>query len=202
MTQIVLELDDTEMGPKLRACQPKQRAFIYALVEAGGNATRAAMAAGYGEDSKDADARRNACRSRGYQLLREPKILEAIKEVAQQRLDYGGLIATSVVLEIAMDPLHKQRLKAAEVLLDRSGLIVKQEINVNHLHEINDKSTRAQIESILDMARGLNMDPRPLLAHAGVQLQLTGPDTGNIQDAEFEVVEDWSVEPGEVEEQF
>lgn len=192
MTTVVLEIDEGSLGPCMRALNEKQRAFVYALVETGGNASQAAAAAGYGFDSDTPEKRSAACRTRGYQLSHDDKVLAAIKEEAQKRLNSGALIATSALLEIVQDPAHKSRLRAIEVLLDRAGLVVNRDvnINVNHTH----KTDADQIERITSLAQGLGLDPRQLLGQAGV-----------IVDAEFKVlpapsaepaaVDDWSVEP-------
>lgn len=161
----------------MRALLPKQRAFVYALVETGGNQSQAAYAAGYGEESPNEEKRKAACRVRGHQLASDTKVLEAIKEEAQKRLNSAAMIAASALLEIVLDPQHKSRLRAIEVLLDRSGLVVEQKLNVHHTHSSSNEDL---IEKTIKLAALLNVDARPLLKRAGV--------AEDVIDAHFTVV--------------
>lgn len=172
---IILHIPESELGPEMRALVPKQRAFVYALVETGGNPTQAAAAAGYGEDCPTLEKKQAACRAAGYTLAHHPKVLRAIKEEASKRLHSGALIAASALIEIVNDVSHKNRLRAVEVLLDRAGLVVEQRsvIDVNHNHRADGE----QVERIRQLAGNLGLDPRKLLGHAGV-----------VVDAEFEEV--------------
>lgn len=174
--QVLVQVDETGLGKHMLALTPRQRAFVYALVETGGNATQAALAAGYGAESETHDKKVATCRTRGYQLAHDEKILTAIKEEASKRLNSGALLAASALLEIVLDPKHKSRLKAIEVLLDRSGLVVKNEstLNIN----VNGGSDSDAVARIKDLSGKLGIDPRVLLGNAGV-----------VVDAEFSVVE-------------
>lgn len=162
---IQMAMDHGQLGPAMRALNPQQRVFVYGLVELGGNATGAAAAAGYGQDSPTLEQRRNAQRVRGYQLSHDPKVLAAIKEEAEKRLNSGALIAASALLEMVTDPLSKFRYKAAVELLNRSGLIVETQHRVTVEHTGSDKE---MIDRIKQLAGGLGIDPVRLLGSAGV----------------------------------
>lgn len=175
-TEITITIPEHELGKAMRALVPQQRAFVYCLVETGGNATSAARAAGYGAEGTK-EQRDNACRVRGYQLAHNPKVLAAIKEEADKRLHSGALLAASALLEMVNDPLNKNRFKAAVELLNRGGLIVetKHTVNVNH----STSSDRETIDKITLLAKQMGLDPSRLLGQAGVVI-----------DAEFEDVTD------------
>jgi len=170
----------------MRALTENQRAFVMTYLETGGtNATRAAIAAGYGGSDGSAAVA-------AHRLVHNPKVQAAIKEIAEGRIRAGVLLGASVLLEIAGDPGHKDRLRAAEALMDRGGMLLVRETKVTVEHK--DPSVEATIARIRMMAEAMNMDPRPLLTHAGVPQ--------DIIDAEFSVVQttpteddEWTVHP-------
>lgn len=191
MATIVMEFTEGDLGPHMRGLTDRQRAFVFSLVETGGNYSQAAKAAGYGADCATEDKRASACRARGHQLAHDPKVLAAIKEEAQKRLNSGALIAASALLEIVEDPKHKSRLKAIEMLLDRSGLIVKQESTLN----VNVSTTDAgNIARIRELSAKLGLDPKQLLGHAGVTVDA---DFTVIETAPVAPVDEWACVPGE-----
>lgn len=129
---------ESSLGPKMLALTEAQRAFVIALVTTGGgNNAQAAAIAGYGGSDV-------AQRVAGHHLAHNPKVQEAIREEAEKRLRSGALLGASVLIEVAMDPLHKDRVKAAESLLNRSGLLVEtqQKITVEHI----DSRSTAEIQ--------------------------------------------------------
>jgi phage terminase small subunit len=150
----ILVPPDEKLGPAMLECTPAQRAFVVAMVSGGANnATQAAMVAGYGGTD---DAKRAAAKH----LMRTPKVLAALREEADKFMISGVLVGARAVMEIAMDPLHKDRLKAAVYLQERAGL------QVTTKHEITVKDTRTPddvIRSIVDMAKKNNLDPKALL---------------------------------------
>lgn len=111
----------------MAALSEKQRKFVMAMVEIPGiSQAAAARAAGYSDVSE-------AAKVRGHHLAHNETVLAAIHEVASSRLRAHSLLAADVVIEIAsntdLDP--KERLKAAGMLLDRTGFGAAQTINVN-----------------------------------------------------------------------
>jgi hypothetical protein len=172
---IVTVPDESALGPAMRACNVNQRAFVIALLETGGSSKKlAAKMAGYGLSD-------NASGSAGSSLSRHPKVLAALKEEADRRIRSGAVLAASVLLEIAEDPLHKDRFKAAQELLNRSGLIVE----TQHRVVVEDQRSTDEIERrILTLAEKLGIDPVKLLGYV--------PATGgtDIIDGECTDVED------------
>ncbi len=157
-------------GPALAKLRRRQQLFVYWICELGGNVrknTEAARRAGYtgGEDTMKATA---------YRLMNDTDVLAAIKEEAEKRLHSGLLLGTSVLLEIANDSFHKDRLKAALAIMDRAGMHAKSEHTVN----VNDARTDKEvIDRIGMLAARLGLDPQKLLGRPVV-------------DAEFLAVQD------------
>lgn len=167
--------DTTGLGKAMIALNPQQRAFVFAYVETGGqDATRAALMAGYSMTND------NARRVTAHRLAHDPRVQAAIKEVADARLRQGAILGAEVLIAIAGDPTHKDRMKAAVELLNRSGLLVTP--TVNHVHRSEDDVDRVQ--RIVNMATQLGLDPRELLGSAGVTV-----------DAEFKVVQNGGRRP-------
>src|ERR1700744_1660602 len=113
----LIELPDPEdLGPAMKACTEPQRRFIIALLETGGqNYGKAAAIAGHGGTEL-------ASRVAGHRLAHNPKIIAAAREEADRRLRGGAILGASVMIEIASDPMHKDRFKAADRLLGSAGL--------------------------------------------------------------------------------
>jgi phage terminase small subunit len=185
MTQIVVTLPDEAPGPKMRALNERQRAFVYALVECGGNMTRAAAAAGYGQESDDRKKKEAAWQQAGSRLGSDPKVLAAIKEEAEKRVHSGALIAASELLKIAQDPTSKAQIKAITEILDRAGLISVKRVEVNHT--VENRTDQEKIDRIVAMSERLGVDPRRLLGFDPKTGIPNGVDP-SVVDAEFEVI--------------
>lgn len=163
--------DTRRLGPAMTALEPKQRAFVLALVDTGGqDATKAARMAGYGGENPQ------SVRVTAHRLTHDAKVLEAIREVADSRIRSEALMAMEVIVEIAKDVTHKDRFAAAKEIANRSGLMVVNKVEHAHVHRTEDEDEK--IKRIIQLAKGLGVDPRTLLGSAGVTL-----------DAEFEVVQ-------------
>lgn len=148
-----------------------QQNFVWALVQAGGDATRGALLAGFGGND-------NSRSVAVHRLMHNPKVLAAIKEVAEQEIKGIAFVAAAALREIVSDPGHKDRLRAIDMTLNRAGLIVVQEHKVTH--ETKDPSIEAVVARIRALATDMQIDPRPLLLGAGVPQ--------DVIDAEFEEV--------------
>lgn len=144
-------------GSAMDELTEKQRKFVIAFLESGGkNAANAVLIAGY------KCTHPNSSDGIGYELLRNEKVIRALREEADRRLRANAVLGASVLVEIAQDSLHKDRLKAALALMDRGGLQFIQ--RVEHHHTVEDKrSERELVQSIVDMAGRMNMDPKAIL---------------------------------------
>jgi len=158
--------DDPDLGKAMAELSPRQRAFVFAYVADGkGSATAAARASGYGETD-------GAQRVQAHRLIHNPKILAAIKELADGRLRSYTYRAANALIEIADDVTHKDRFRAADTLLNRAGLLVATVSTVEHIHKTEKRSDI--LDRINEIAKRNGVDPTALL-HAATAPQLTGP---------------------------
>jgi phage terminase small subunit len=160
-------------GPALRALTDQQYKFVEE----------------FAEQPSGPDAARNAAKRAGYnssyaaQLMRHPRILAAIRELAGTRIQANALSGMLVAEEIAQDPTHKDRLKAAKWLAELAGFTVvsQQEISVKH-ENTDTAAMRAELTRLLATVPQANK----LLTNAGLE----------VIDAEFTPVEkDYSLAP-------
>lgn len=148
------------LGPCMQALgTDRQREFVRQLFVGDNNASAAAQRAGYRADSE------HSLRQQAYRLSRDPKILAAVREEAHRHMSLSVAMASSVITEVAADPKakHRDRLHAAERIMDQSGLTVRQQ------HDYNVRITDADmIREIRLFAQQLGLDARQLLGNAGV----------------------------------
>jgi phage terminase small subunit len=141
-----------------------QRNFVIHYVETGGdNATASARAAGY----------QTGERVRAHELLRHPRVLAAMKEETERRLQEDLPAARFALAQVVRNPAHKDHLSAVKLTLALQGLsaINKSE----HVHTVDTASLADQIK-MLEAQLPVSLRKR-----------LTGPI-----DVPFEVVdEDW-----------
>lgn len=154
---------DAKCGPAMKRLNDRQRAFVCAVIEMGGiNHTRAALAAGYGNGKIE-----NAA-VQGNRLIHDEDVLNAVQEEAQRRLRSGAIMSVQTLLEIASDvgAENKDRLKAVEMILNRSGLHATTEHHVKVEHR--DTTDEAMVAKIKLLAKNQGLDPVKLLGSAGV----------------------------------
>ena len=109
----------------------RQSAFVVAYAESGGGpgaAATAAQAAGYAKTS------RAAARVRGHELLRNPKVLEALRDELTRRLNAAATLGVAVLAELAADKNTPAatRLSAAKDLIDRGHGPIASRWKVDH----------------------------------------------------------------------
>ena len=163
-----------EMGPKMSALTERQQRFVVALALQGSrDFTAAARSAGYSPDKP------TVAQVTGSRLAHDPRIQEAMFEYAQRQMQTGGLIAVDIVMDIATNPQHKDQLKAAVALLDRTGLHAKSEHKVT-VEDVS-KTDEAMVARFLHLAKQNKMPIE--------QIRATLEGTGVVLDADFTVVE-------------
>src|ERR1700691_6206933 len=154
--------DAGNYGPYMRALRPRQRDFIDALLrQARIDHTAAARTAGYSDNNITACA---------YRLAHDDKVLLALKEETERRLQSHAHLGANVILDLAQNATKdSDRLKAASMLLNRIGLleILRHESTTTHIVLTADQA-RARL-----MAYAKDPDMRALIP----------PDL--IQDVEF-----------------
>lgn len=154
------------MGPAMLKISPQQRAWVMAYLDANDeNASAAARRSGYGKDSATPEQAKRAATVSGYRNSHDPDILEAIRELAQEKFRISGYKAVAALMSIVADPTHKDHFKAVERVLAQNGMVAAVQIDHNHKHSVDEKQ---QIEAVVRLARQLGLDPRTLLGSAGV----------------------------------
>jgi hypothetical protein len=118
-------IDLKGLGPKMRALpNDRWRAAAVArfmvkpgTVPGGGN-TGALRAAGFG--NADGTTTPRSMKATAYHVFHDPRMLEALHELGEQYLKIGVPDAIAAVIQILDDPKHKDRLKAAQIFIDRA----------------------------------------------------------------------------------
>lgn len=149
--------DDREYGPAMQALNERQRAFVMAMIEVPGcSHAAAARRAGYSDHL-------DAAKVRGHYCAHHPAVQAAIREEAGKGLNAASLTAASVLLAMLTDDKvePKDRIRAAGMLLDRSGFGAAQTINVNKT--TSDRTGKAIMERITALAGKHGLDPMKLL---------------------------------------
>jgi phage terminase small subunit len=163
--------DDQDYGPAMSALNDRQRAFVMAMIEFPGiTQAKAAEIAGYRNSP-------GGMKVQGHSCAHNAGVQAAIREVAGARLNSNSLLAADVLVEIARDEgaSRKDRLKAAGMLLDRTGFAAEQTINVNKT--VTDRTGAGMLDRIKALASGLGIDSTKLLG-------------GNVVEGEFSEVKE------------
>lgn len=154
--------DDPEYGPAMAALNERQRAFVMAMIEFPGITFKdAALRAGYSDAG-------NGAKVRGHYCAHNPSVQAAMREEAGRRLNASSLMAANVLMRMLTDDgvEPKDRIKAAGMLLDRSGFGAAQTINVNKT--VTDRTGTAVMERIKSLAAKHGLDPMKLLGGPAV----------------------------------
>jgi hypothetical protein len=122
------------------ACSARERRFVYWLLNLPpkkGFRVRAARLAGFGEDSTP-----HVLNSIAQTLLAQQRITDLIVEVTRKQIRSSAPEALAAVREIIADPEHRDRLKAAQTILERVEPTM-QRIDVSVKHEVVDRDGEA-----------------------------------------------------------
>lgn len=166
-----------EFGPAMAALTEKRRGFVMAMIEFPGiSNAEAARRAGYSDKSEGAKVV-------GFYLAHSPAIQEAIREEAGKRLNAASLTAAGVLLALLTDDgvEPKDRIKAAGMLLDRSGFGAAQTINVNKT--VTDRTSTGMLDRIRALAAANGLDPVKLLG-GNVAAPVVEGEFSEVPDAE------------------
>ena len=178
MPRLTLDIPDADsgIGPAMQALNDRERAYVVALVTAGGSEVQAALAAGYGEDSPTHDDRMNAANQAAWRLRRKPTILAAMKEEAEKRLHAGVVLASEALIAMVKDPLNKHHFKAVDRLLAHSGLIIATRHEVDVKHTVVPQTDEELLARIKVLSQRIGVDPATLLP-APIDAEFTVVDT-------------------------
>ena len=167
-TEVAIPEDRTVQGPAMEALNERQREFVRCCVEHPNyNATQLAELAGYKGSPE-------AMRVQGHRLRHNEGVIAAINEVASKRLRGAGLLGVSVMVEIASNPAHKDQLKAATALADRTGFHALSEHKVT-VEDKRPQTKKEMIAAIVQLGREQGMSDEEIKKWTG----------GEIIDAEF-----------------
>jgi len=147
--------EDTQLGPRMRALNERQRAFVVAFVENGSqNYEKAYISAGYAITGAQPNSSR---------LAHNPKIQAAILEETSNRLHASAPLALKSVIALMLNPDHKDHFAAAKHVLAATGFNSRQSIDVNHSGQVDVSfaDLRAQIERL--RRAGLENLPAPMI---------------------------------------
>lgn len=163
-----------DFGPAMKALTPLQQRFVIACLELGTtNYTRAAIAAGYKDNGGKSI---NVLAAR---LAHNERVIAALNEEAHRRLMASAPMAISELVKIAETEQDKKyKLKAIEMVLNRTGHHATTEHKVEVKHEYSDGEA---VSRIFALAKQLQLDPVKLLGSNGVKVD----DKGQIIDAVF-----------------
>ncbi len=170
-----LAISDDDLGPAMRALDPRRRAFVVAMIEAPSlSYTQAAIRAGYSGTEV-------SLRVQAHRLAHSERVLAAYHEEAEKRLRAGAILGASVLVQIASNEMHKDQLKAAGMLLNRIGFHEKTE----HKHVVERATDDVEVKrQVVALAKELGLDPRVFLGKNAQMPALEAP-----VDADFEVIE-------------
>jgi phage terminase small subunit len=160
---LVGEIDETSLGPAMRALTPKQRRFVLELQRgpAGyGSAVRAVRAAGYGTPTSSS----TAMRVEANRVLHNPKVQDALREVGGKIIRAEAFQSIQTTAAIARNPRHKDQLKANLALMDRGGFGVEtvHHVQVDHSHRHSVEATPQVLERIRQLAFAAGLNPAAL----------------------------------------
>jgi|SRR5882672_1530362 len=150
-------LDAADEGPAMAALTPLQRGFVKALVIFGGNETDAARAAGYGGDHPQ------SVRNAAWKLAHDPRVKLAIREYADARISAAVPLAAEAMVNILLNPAHKDHFRAIERTLNQAGM----QITTKHEVEVTDNRTADELKAyITTIANAHGLDVRKILGHS------------------------------------
>ena len=162
------------LGPKMKALNERQQAFVLNLLTQGSRNYSQAYRKAY-PDAKGEDG----IRASAHRLAHDEKILAALKEETERRIQASVAVAAEVLLSIAEDPTHKDRLKAATSILNRGGLHESIEHKVTHDVSTDAKSLLARFSVLAGV---LGVDPVTLLGRQGLALPAPEAEEGEFTE--------------------
>jgi phage terminase small subunit len=188
-TSEVLEGDLTE---REAVCSPMERRFVHWLLNLPpkhGFRVRAARLAGYGKKSTP-----QVVRSIAQDLLSKPRVISLIEEVVRKQIRSSAPEALAAVREIIADPEHRDRLKAAQTILERIEPTM-QRVDVRVSHQMIDRD--AEAVTYLRKLRALGVERSKMEEELGFSdlpryerlLELEDAKNATVIDAEYAVIE-------------
>jgi phage terminase small subunit len=175
------------------ACTPMERRFVHWLMNLPpkkGFRVQAARLAGYGKNSTP-----HVTNSIAQDLLQKQRIVDLIAEVTRKQIRTHAPEAIAAVLEMIADPKARDRLKAANVILERIEPTL-QRLDVHVKHEVIDRD--AEAVAYLRKLKALGVPREKMEQELGYSdlpryerlLDLEDAKRAPVIDAEYAVIED------------
>lgn len=157
--QVLLKDRYPDWPPEVQNLREQDRIFVCRYVANGGNGAQAARDARYGEGTLEGKPDLDRYyRQKAYALLGRPHIKEAVIALSNRSMRMLAPKAIEAVSDILEMTHHKDRLKAASMVLDRTDPSV-QKVDVQHTHKID--ATKESIEFLKHLKA--NGAPREML---------------------------------------
>jgi hypothetical protein len=186
-----------ELSAVEAACSPMERRFVHWLMNLPpkhGFRARAARLAGYGRNSTP-----HVLNSITQDLLSKQRVIDLISEVTRKQIRSSAPEAIAAVREIIADKDARDRLKAAQTILERiEPSIQRHDVHVRH--EVIDRD--AEAVAYLRKLKALGVSREKLEQELGfsdlpryerlLELEDAKTRTAPVIDAEYALIEDAS----------
>lgn len=176
MSEVQIPDDWEKFGPKLKALPTdKMRAFCWCYVQNGGQIGLAAAQAGYGEGSEN----QRIASASGSRLMQNQAILDALEELTWRKLVGMAVPAVGALEVILNNPAHKNYVKAAEMVLERTGFVAEKKLIVD---KPESKSDEALMNTLAELCRKLGADPKDFLGPLAKKLNVVDAEVVEIPE--------------------
>lgn len=146
--------DPADLGPSMLALTPLQRRFVLGWVRSRGkNGARIARAAGYSDAGE-------AAKVKAHYLLRNPRILAALREEADRHLDGIAVLAVLGLGDLINSKNEKTRQVAVDSVLDRTGYGRQSQHKVQVEH--TDARSTTELMALVEKYRAGRALPAPI----------------------------------------
>ncbi len=139
---------DLELGPKMLACNERERRFVWEFLQNGcRNASDAARKAGF------SDPGTGAIRVWSHKLRYRPRVIEAMQEVARQY--FGGMVLPAVLAaeRMVLNEKHPDHAKMLLAVLSANGLGERTRVEMSVSGSLTVNHTDAALEDLASMIR-------------------------------------------------
>jgi hypothetical protein len=192
-TRALARKDDIEgeLSAAEAACSPMERRFVHWLMNLPpkhGFRARACRLAGYGKNSTP-----HVLNSIAQDLLSKPRVVSLIEEIARKQIRSAAPEALAAVRDIIADPEHRDRLKAAQTILERIEPTINR-LDVRVQHQTIDRD--AEAVAYLRKLKALEVSREHLEAELGYSdlpryerlLELEDARKAQVIEADYSVV--------------
>jgi hypothetical protein len=155
------KLKGLPLGPKLAACNERERIFVYAYATGlAPSAKQAALMAGFPNPELSATGKpSNSLNAHAHQILHRPRVQAAIAEVCQAEFKNLIPLVIGAAKQVVLDPQHKDHSKVIMGLLSRLGYGEQSSLAVQVTGEVVVDHQTAALEDLRRLkALGVSRD--------------------------------------------